>query len=225
MPSKNILKTYIANGYYHVYNRGVEKRVIFEDEQDYRVFLKYIEEILTPPKSQDKNTTFNLRGRTYKAEKKFLKNYTNGIDLLAYCLMPNHFHFLVKLRDVTALEGYMRALMTRYVMYFNKKYDRIGSLFQGRYKAVLITDERYLLHLSRYIHLNPSEYTRDLEGAYSSYADYLGKRKTPWIKTDEVLPFFNANNIIDFKNVSSYKNFVEKYKMNSSEILGDFILE
>ncbi len=225
MPSRNSLKIYVQDGFYHIYNRGVEKRIIFEDEQDYKVLLKYIKEILSPVDEKSLNTIFSLRGQSYKAEKKPLKNYCTEIDLVAYCLMPNHFHFLIKQKNKASIEGFMRALMTRYSMYFNKKYDRVGSLFQGRYKAVLTNDESYLLHLSRYIHLNPSEYTTDLENAYSSYVEYLGKRKTLWVKPKEILSFFNRNNSIDFKKTSSYKDFTENYKIDSAKLLGDLILE
>lgn len=109
-------------------------------------------------------------------------------------------------------------------MYFNKKYDRVGKLFQGHYKAVLITDESYLLHLSRYIHLNPSEYTSDLLNCYSSYGEYLGKRRTEWIETDEILSFFNQAGK-DFIKAQTYRDFVEKSIIDSKSILGKIVLE
>lgn len=225
MPSRNSLKVYIENGFYHVYNRGVEKRTIFEDEQDYRVFLKYLKEILSPPDPSAMITIFTLRGQSYKAVKTPLKNFSKEINLCAYCLMPNHFHFLIKQTKRTSLEGFMRALMTRYSMYFNKRYDRVGSLFQGRYKAVLIENEMYLLHLTRYIHLNPSEYTKDLVSAYSSYANYLKLWHTPWVKSSFVLSFFNQQTLPDFKKLLTYKKFVESYEANSSLMLKGLTLE
>lgn len=119
----------------------------------------------------------------------------------------------------------MRSVATRYSSYFNKKYDRVGPLFQGRYKAVLITEDNYLLHLSRYIHLNPLEYTKDLIKAYSSYADYLDLRKTPWVKPNIILKFFNSSIIPEIKKINSYKDFVENYKKDSSEVLENLTLE
>jgi len=110
-------------------------------------------------------------------------------------------------------------------MFFNKKYQRIGGLFQGPYKAILITDDNYLLHLSRYIHLNPSEYTDNLTETYSSYADYLGLRKTKWVKPDFILNFFNKEIAPEFKKVNSYKDFVENYNKDPVEILGNLTLE
>ncbi|MCX6704229.1 MAG: transposase [Candidatus Woesebacteria bacterium] len=225
MPSRNSIKVYVAGGFYHIYNRGVEKRIIFEDEQDYKVFLKNLKEILSPPDPSAANTIFSLRGQSYKAVKTPLKNYSKEIDLCAYCLMPNHFHLLIKQMKRTSLEGFMRALMTRYSMYFNKRYDRVGSLFQGRYKAVLVENEIYLLHLSKYIHLNPAEYAKDLVNSYSSYADYLKLRQTRWIKPSFVLSFFNQQTLPDFRKFNSYRKFIESDKRDSSLVLGGLTLE
>lgn len=225
MPARNTLKIYIENGFYHIYNRGVEKRIIFEDEQDYKVFLRYIKEVLSPLDEQETNTKFIMQGLSLQSIRRPVKSYYEKVEMLAYCLMPNHFHFLVKQHDKVSLEGLMRSLMTRYSMYFNKKYDRVGSLFQGRYKAVLIENEQYLLHLSRYIHLNPAEYTQDLVGAHSSYADYLGIRNTKWVNAEELLSFFNQRVLPDFKKINSYRDFVEKYKTDSSALLGNLVLE
>lgn len=225
MPSKNTLKVYVENGFYHIYNRGVEKRTVFEDDQDYKVFLKYLKEILSPLDPLAMNTIFTLRGQSYKAVKAPLKNYTTEIDLCAYCLMPNHFHLLIKQKEKTSLEGFMRALMTRYSMYFNKRYERVGSLFQGRYKAVLVENEMYLLHLSKYIHFNPFEYTKDLVSAYSSYADYLKLRQTRWVKSSFVLSFFNQQTLPDFKKFNTYQKFVEGDTRDSSLILEGLTLE
>ena len=97
MPRKNSLKTYIKDGYYHIYNRGVEKRIIFEDEQDYKVFLSYLKySLLPPPKPEDIKTIFTLQGLPFKGIPRMPKNFQGKMELLAYCLMPNHFHLLVK---------------------------------------------------------------------------------------------------------------------------------
>jgi len=226
MPSRNVVKTYVKDGYYHIYNRGVEKRRIFKSSQDYKVFLKYLKEYLTPPpKPEDLKTIFTLQGATFKGIPRQPKNYTKKIELLAFCLMPNHFHLLIKQTSEDDMKDFMRSLATRYSMYFNKKYKRVGKLFQGHYKAVLINDEAYLLHLSRYIHSNPGEYSSDLLNAYSSYAEYLGKRKIQWVKPDFILSFFTKVKIPGLKNVNSYQKFVEDYLQDSKKILGDLTLE
>jgi len=226
MPAKNLIKISIDNGYYHIYNRGVEKRIIFEDAQDYKVFLGYLKEYLSPPpKIEELLKNFTLQGTTFQGIPHLPKNYFQKVDLLAYCLMPNHFHLLIKQVKKDAMEGFMRSLATRYSMYFNKKYDRVGSLFQGIYKASMVDNDNYLLHLSRYIHLNPAEYTKDLSSAHSSYGEYLELRKTPWVKTDEIRAFFGNAKANLFKNVNSYKDFVEKYKSNVESIPIDIFLD
>ena len=226
MPGKNTVKVYIKEGFYHIYNRGVEKRTIFENDQDYKVFLKYLKEYLLPPQEAQKlKKTVTLKGGSFKGIPRQLKNYYQKIDLLAFCLMPNHFHLLVKQHTENAIEKFMRSLATRYSLYFNKKYDRVGSLFQGHYKASLITKEPYLLHLTRYIHLNPLEYNDEIKNAYSSYADYLGLRNTTWIKPDTILAFFNNKTLPEVNKINSYKNFVEKYKKDSGAFLGELTLE
>lgn len=226
MPSKNTYKIYAEDTYYHVYNRGVEKREIFKDEQDYKVFLNYLKEYLSaPPDRSDFKTTFTLQGQTFKGVRRLPKNYHKEIELTVFCLMLNHFHLLIKQVNKNSMQRFMQSLITRYSMYFNKKYDRVGTLFQGRYKAALITGESYLLHLSRYIHLNPSEHTTDLKSWYSSYANYLGKRKSDWLKSDIILSFFSQAKLPFLEKTNTYKDFVTKYKKDSHRILGELTLE
>src|SRR3989344_6339220 len=223
MPSRNRLKIYVENSYYHVYNRGVAKQDIFLNTQDYKVFLKYLKEALTKPVV--KKLLFNLRGRSFKATIRPIKNFQNEIVLIAFCLMQNHFHLLIKQNNKKSMEGFMRSIITRYASYFNKKYDRVGPVFQGRYKAILITKDEYILHLTRYIHLNPKEYIIDIKEAYSSYADYLGLRKTSWVYPDFILKFFKDPVIPELNKVNSYKHFVENYKKDSSQVLGKLTME
>jgi len=226
MPQKNIIKLYVANGFYHIYNRGVEKRNIFQDVQDYKVFLKYLKEYLSPPLKLEKlKKTFTLKGATFKGVPRQPKNYYREIELMTFCLMPNHFHLLIKQYSAKSIEKFVKSLSTRYSMYFNKKYRRVGKLFQGHYKAVLITEESYLLHLSKYIHLNPFESSQRLTDAFSSYADYLKLRKTSWIKTNFLLSFFDNTTIPEIKKFNSYQKFVEDNDQDSKVILGNLTLE
>lgn len=226
MPRKNSLKIYVKDGYYHIYNRGVEKRTIFEDEQDYKVFLDHLKFSLSDaPKPNSLKTEFTLQGLPFQGIPHQPKNYFKKIELSAYCLMPNHFHLLIKQLDDSSLKSFMVSLITRYSMYFNKKYDRVGSLFQGVYRAVLVNNEEYLLHLSRYIHLNPSEFTPNLLDAYSSYGDYLGLRHSRWLKPNMVLNQFSNKVGTEFKKINNYKDFVEKYKQEDKLILGNLALD
>lgn len=150
MPAKNSRKPYVESGYYHLYNRGVEKRVIFLDEQDYAVFISYLKEYLSPKhedelqkKLDDPNISPKEKDRMLRALR--MNNFAEEITLLAYCLMPNHFHFFIKQKSAGAIDKFMNSLGTRYTMYFNKKYKRVGSLYQGVYKAVLVTTEPQFL--------------------------------------------------------------------------------
>jgi len=226
MPQKNVIKKYVKDGYYHIYNRGVEKRIIFEEDQDYKVFLNYLKQYLSkPPNKSTLIKSFTLQGATFKGVARQPKNYYKGVTLLAFCLMPNHFHLLIKQSQQSNIEHFMRSLATRYSMYFNKKYKRVGSLFQGTYKAVIISNDSYLLHLSRYIHLNPQKYTNNLTEAYSSYADYLRLRNTKWVHPGFILKFFNQSTIPEINKYNSYNKFVESYRQDSSVILENLTLE
>lgn len=212
MPAKNALKVYVENGYYHIYNRGIEKRNIFADRQDYSVFLAYLKEYLSPKNEKNLLSKLSEESLVWEEKDKILKllrlnNFHNQLELLSYSLMPNHFHFLVKQEGPNVIDSFTRSLMTRYVMYFNKKNSRIGPLFQGVYKAVLLTSEEQLLHLSRYIHNNPLRLTKnqkESQDLYTSLPEFLGKRKTDWIKPDDILNYFSKSNPIN-----SYRSFAD----------------
>lgn len=213
MPSRNRIKTYIEDSYYHIYNRGVEKRLIFLDQQDYAVFLNYLKEYLLPKDEENLNKELSNPDNTYKERDKILKllrlnNFAEEITLLSYCLMPNHFHFFVKQKSAGSIDKFMNSLGTRYTMYFNKKYKRVGSLYQGVYKAVTIETENQFIYLSKYIHKQAlglqGQALRGWEQPFS-YLEYLGKRKTEWIHPEEVLSYFSKTN-----PKLTYKSFVEE---------------
>lgn len=214
MPAKNSIKQYLENGYYHLYNRGVEKRDIFLDKQDYSVFLSYLKEYLLPKNEKELMDRLSKADTTYQEKDKIIKllrmnNFSDQIFLLAYCLMPNHYHFLIKQSEHNSIDHFIRSIGTRYSMYFNRKYKRVGPLYQGVYKAVLISNNEQLLHLSRYIHkqgLNLKEFSpQNQEKQSSSYGEYIGFRKTQWINTEEILSNFNKN-----YRSASYQSFVKE---------------
>lgn len=222
MPSKNIIKEYVENGYYHIYNRGVEKRDIFLDEQDCAIFLHYLKLYLSPIEELKQLDLPGLRIL------KFIRlNLSQEIDLQSFALMPNHIHLQIKQKTADGIIKLMKRLATGYVMYFNRKYKRVGSLFQNRYKAALIKSEPYLLHLSRYIHLNPTklESTTVNFNEFSSYPYYLGRKTASWVKPQEILGYFRSAQRRDLKDMFSYQSFVEDYKESSAEILGSLVLE
>jgi putative transposase len=210
MPAKNTMKIYIENGYYHIYNRGVEKRVIFQDRQDYGVFLSYLKDYLSPKDEQVlRNELLNLQMPPLERDRVWQKirmnNFYTEITLLSYCLMPNHFHLFLKQKSKDAINKFMNSLCTRYTMYFNRKYDRVGALYQDTYKAVLVTSDEQFLQLSRYIHKQALSLQGETlqESQPSSYPEYLGLRRTSWVHPEEVLSFFSDTN-----PTLSYKSFV-----------------
>lgn len=188
MPGRNLEKIYVEDSYYHVYGRGHNKTVVFRDKDDYVVFLYLFKRYLSNKPVQDK------KGRDYPWLQK-------EIDLLAFCLMPNHFHFLIYQRTPDAMTKLFKSVITTYGMYFNKKYQLLGPVFQSRFKASMIDRDNYLMHISRYIHLNPKDYKT---WAFSSLPFYLGRQKAEWLKTDNILGLFNGR--------TDYKKFVEDYE-------------
>ncbi|MDO8658446.1 MAG: transposase [Candidatus Levybacteria bacterium] len=217
MPAQNSTKQYLENSYYHIYNRGIDKRPIFLDEQDYSVFLSYLKEYLLPKNEKELYDRLSNPNISSKEKDKILKlllmkNFYEEITLLSYCLMINHFHFMIKQQSRNSIDKFIKSLCGRYAMYFNKKYKRVGPMYQGVYKAVLIKNEGYYLYLSKYIHKQSLASQGDnLQDQPSSYADYLGARNTEWVKPDEILSYFSKTNA----NLS-YRSFVEEYDDFSS---------
>lgn len=224
MAAKNSVKLYLPDSYYHIYNRGVEKRLIFQDEQDYSVLLSYLKTYLLPKNEDELMMKLANPNLDYKERDKILRelrlnNFFGEILFLSHCLMPNHFHFLIKQKSPNSIDQFMNSVGTRYTGYFNRKYKRIGSLFQDVYKAVLVESDEQLLYLSSYIHRNPNpnpklasqeDVLRACMAQPSSLPDYLGQRKTEWIHPEEILSFFSKTN-----SKLSYQSFV----MQENEIL------
>jgi putative transposase len=191
MPSKNTVKFYDANTYYHIYNRGVDKRTIFVDEQDYAVFAHLLKRYLGTEPETDSS------GREYV-------RLTDDIQLVAFCLMPSHFHLHVYQIEPEAITALMRAVATSYVRYFNKKYGRVGGLFQGIYKAKEIDSDEYMRHITRYIHLNPGDY---LSWNWSSLNSYLGYVAMDWIHPELMLDFGDPEKYLRF--LADHKDYKE----------------
>lgn len=216
MPSKHAVKTYIEQGIYHVYNRGVEKRSIFMDESDYKLFLYFLKRYLT----DDVN----------EVRPRWRKDLFRNISLLSYCLMENHFHLLLKQESKESMTIFMRCLSNSYTKYFNQKYNRVGPLFQGKFKAILVQKDEYLLHLTRYIHLNPignKTITRSdlvtLKNAYSSLLDYFGERNTEWVHPEVILDYFS---LVDKKEqMNKYKSFVQDFLQGENEIIENYSID
>lgn len=224
MPAKNTVKNYIENGHYHIYNRGVDKREIFLDENDCSIFIYYLKLYLSSPEILQKEQQFLTPRLLYKINN---LNLSKEIDLLSFTLMPNHFHLQVKQSTKNAIEKLMRRILTAYSQYFNRKYRRVGTLFESAYKAVITINDEQHLYLSSYIHRNPLklkspkfDFTK-----FSSYPYYLGEKRADWVKTNEILSFFRSSRNVTINDVLSYQNFVENFREDPAEILRELIIE
>lgn len=175
------------NGYYHVYNRGVNKEILFFDEKDYSFFLQKIQ----------------------------INKLKIPISLLGYCLMPNHYHFLATTQTRTTRETgsdniskFFHNIQVSYAMYFNNKYKHSGYVFQGRFQAKQIERENYLQYLSCYIHYNPKEavlVNNPVKWRYSSLSSFLSN------STDLIVE------VKDFPYEGDYKKLWDSYLLYKSE--------
>lgn len=192
MPTKNVVKVFVPNAFYHVYNRGWNLGNIFIDDADYIYFDHLLARHLSPKLSEDSG------GKSYK-------HFYPEVRLVAYCLMGNHFHMLLYQYDVSAITRLMKSLMTAYTAYFNARHKRRGSLFESRYKAVWIGNDAQLLHITRYIHLNHPRYAT---WGHSSYRDYFNNTRE-WIDPYPILDLFSSK--------AAYGEFVADYEVIQRE--------
>ncbi len=217
-------KTILApDEFYHIYNRGTEKRDIFKSVTDHKRFvtLLHLCNSLSPVHI----------GNFIKLHSSRLSEFDPGerlVDIVAYCLMPNHFHLLIHEKQDGGTSKFMQKLLTGYTMYFNKRYDRTGALFQGKFKASHANEDRYLKYLISYIHLNPvklidskwkengiknrkqaEQYLE--EYPYSSYREYLGHTRDERVLINlDVLPqYFETPK--DFEsNVTEWLTYIQE---------------
>lgn len=190
-------KNFRPNNYYHIYNRGNNKQDIFLEPADYFQFIKRIKIIL----QQDINQT-RLTQSSIKPLPK------NSFVIIAYCLMQNHFHFLIRQNSNIGINRLISKLCTSYAIYFNKKYGRVGRVFQDKFKAKHIDDERYLLHLTAYIHNNPNS---PLNYKFSSFNEYIGVINNKITDSQTILSYFSGD-------VDAYKKFVLDNKKSDIDI-------
>ena len=179
-----------AGEYYHIYNRGNNYQPIFFERENYLYFLRQLRKYLVP-----------------------------DVEIITYCLMPNHYHLLVHLKT-DDLSGLMQPFVLSYTKAINKRYERVGSLFQGRFKAIHIDRNEYLVHLSRYIHLNPVEaglVRRPEDWEFSSYPEFIGLRNGTLPKPDIVLS--------QFPSPGAYRLFVEAYTERDKKVIKHLMLD
>ncbi len=198
---------------YHVYNRGINKMDIFLVEEDYMRFAVLML-LCNSTASVDMRAIIEQYGPLHKGRSfvEILENEASEdderlVDILAYSLMPNHFHFVLRQRKEGGITLFMSKLVTGYAMYFNKKYDRVGPLLSGRFQAKHIDSDQYLTHIFSYVHLNP------LDLFHPSCADDLEKKR---------------NIFIDFLREYKWSSFVDYYvteRVETNLIFKDIIDE
>ncbi len=185
-------------GIYHIMIRGNEKRKIFLDDEDRRRFISTLFE-----KAPEENT-----------------------DIYAYCLMSNHVHLLLH-DEYYNIARLMKRINVSFVYYFNKKYKRVGHLFQDRFKSEIVCNDDYLLAAVRYIHNNPVKaglVNSPERYLWSSYNDYIGIKKYSGLITDKVLNLFSENisvaikQFIDFSNLDSDIKFIDFIEKSNEEL-------
>jgi len=196
--------SFAINEFYHIYNRGVDKRIIYQDAEDYERFTELL---------YAANTLKPTDLREIKLQNTSVYDWEQDDRLVAigaYCLMPNHFHILLSPLQEGGISTFMNKLGTSYSMYFNKKYKRRGTLYEGKFKAKHADTDEYLKYLFSYIHLNPIKliqpdwrkqgvtdhvkaYTHASTFKYSSLLDYLLYRQQSVILEKETFPNYFAS--------------------------------
>ncbi|OGZ07695.1 MAG: hypothetical protein A3D65_00875 [Candidatus Lloydbacteria bacterium RIFCSPHIGHO2_02_FULL_50_13] len=220
-------KEIFANGeFYHVYNRGTDKRVIFNDQRDFARFFQSMREFNTidPIGSIYEHSFLQLGNPTSKLEKS-----ESLVNVIAYCLNRNHFHFLLEQVADEGISQFMKRLGGGYAKYYNERYKRVGTLFQGRFKAKHIATNEYLLHLSAYVNLNNRVHKLRLGNptsklkAWSSWEEYAANDKNGFCHRDIILK--------QFKNTKDYREFAESSlattleRRKGEKELNDLLLE
>lgn len=190
MPRINAARPYIENTYYHVYNRGVDKAEIFLDDRDYYYFIRLLNFYLTSSKFESETL---FRKRTWRSIENDL---SKEVKLISYCLMPNHFHLLLKQIPDDGLTKLMKRLSASYALYFNLKYQRVGHLFESSCKARAIIDDDDFIGTNAYVHRNAKDVVRDYSKyPFSNLKDIVMGKQNNWTYPEELLRYFNDDPI------------------------------
>ena len=170
---------FLPGQYYHVYNRGINHQDIFRNGENYRFLLGRVKKYILP----------------------------NHLAMIAYCLMPNHYHFLLRQGGEIPISTFIQAVFNSYSKAFNLAFVRTGTLFEGPFRAIAVAKYEYLLHLCHYIHRNPLEaglVKHPAEWQYSNYLEWIGKRAGTLVDRD----FVKEN----YPNPLEYEEFVMDYE-------------
>ena len=209
--------------YYHIYNRGVDKRKVFINENDYQRFLDSIKNFNNESTHAQRDYKKRMRSKlSFEYSKLSFRSIPQLTEFICYCLNPNHYHFLLKQIREGGIEKFMHKLGLGYSKYFNKKYNRSGSLFEGTYKAVHIQDNSGFTWLSAYVNGNPEihQIAKADNYQWSSYPCYLNKRKRDICNKEDILG--------QFSSIDEYKDFVNIVileAMAKKEAMKNYVLE
>lgn len=224
-------KTKFSDGeYYHVYNRGVDKRNIFNEPRDYQRFLYHL--LACNDTQPLLNSQFHYRGSASIVSRKEKEPL---VDIICFCLMPNHYHLLLKQRGENGIPLFMQKVGTGCTMYFNTKYDRSGVLFQGAFKSIHIDKEGYLAHLTRYIHLNPADLHEPqwkTVGIRKEKETFAFIYKYPWSSYKDYLENGHLSSILNVKLIKElflppkqYELFVKERMASHANLLTGYTFE
>jgi len=192
MPSRFIVRKFVAGGYYHLYNK-TSKESLFKDDQDYRVFLFYLY-IYSTPKEAVSGKYPDLPTRLVN------HNLYEELKVIAYCLMPDHFHLLLQQTTNNAIPNLLKQIKNGYTAYYHQKYQEEGPVFKGRYKSVKTEDDNQVVQLWRYIHLNPvtsGMCGHPVEYEWSSYKLFMGQEDDIKINDELVRGAFKTSQEIE----------------------------
>ncbi len=204
-------KVKIAQGeHYHIYNRGNRRQSLFLDDSDWSRFLFLILYMQSPAPVTNigHRVKLYLKHKTFSLYDVLVEDICKRryVDLINFCVMPNHFHLTVYEREKSGIARYMQRVLNAYTKYFNVKYKKEGHVFQGPFQAVRVTTNEQLLHLSAYIHRNPRDIRewRGKEGTFpfSSLPDYISENRWGELLVPKII-------LEQFKDRADYKKFVD----------------
>ncbi|PIP55889.1 MAG: hypothetical protein CO183_02235 [Candidatus Zambryskibacteria bacterium CG_4_9_14_3_um_filter_42_9] len=187
----------VEGEFYHVYNRGVDRRIIFPHKRDFDRFLESMKIF---------NTKENIGNLTRHDNKKVKERL---VDFIAYCINQNHFHFIITPLIKNGIEKFMHKLCMGHSKYFNAKYQRSGTLFQGKFKAIHIDTDEYLLHLSAYVNLNDKVHRHQGESR-SSWKEYVEGGVSSLCRKDIILDRFKNRREYEVFAKEALKSIVER---------------
>lgn len=215
MPSLYIRKPYIKKSMYHVIHRGINKRELFKDPQDFEVFTQYLIEYLQPKELTSRQIRESHKSHEIVSKKLFyldkLKNYHDKIELISYALMPNHIHLQIYQASDEDMSKFLHSICIRYSSYFHKKYRWLGTIYQSRFKAKLVDTDEYCVWVSKYIHLNPSVIAKPNEYKWSSYRNYATQEFPHWIKPSKLYKSYRKSPYA--KGWKSYGEYLEDWSV------------